>query len=145
MQISVPLVTLLITRSCPKERCKTGSSASTSAIIKCGFFFFFFPSLLYTVQKFSCVQFCLRSFFKIKELNLQPDMGNSCRGLCYFFKQKISTHFAGVLERFASLMQFHMSLTSLCDYIATMENIYFLVFWGFAIPSVTFHSSSLRI
>lgn len=107
--------------------------------------FFFPPSLLYAAQKFSCVQFCLRSFFKIKELNLQPDKGNNCRGLCYFFKQKISTRFAGVLERFASLMQFHMSLASLRDYIAAMENIYFLVFRGFAIPSVTFHSSSLRI
>lgn len=90
-------------------------------------------------------QFSLRLFFKTKALNLQPNMGNSCRDSCYFLNKKSAPHFAGVLERFASLKQFHMSLTSLYDYIATMENFYFPVFWGVAIPSVTFHSSSLRI
>lgn len=104
-----------------------------------------FRVVLYMAHKFSGGQFFLKSFFKIQGLNLQPNMDNSCRALCSLKKKKISTPFAGVHERFASLKQFHMSLTSLHDYIATMENVCFLVFWGVAIPSVKFHSSSLRI
>lgn len=52
------------------------------------FFFVCFKFVPYMTKKFFDGQFSLRSFFKIKRLNLQPNMGNRNRGSYYFINKK---------------------------------------------------------